>query len=136
MTPAPESREALALTVEQLGADLDASDCEEGGRAEVLYEVAEELRALEKRCGELEARCARAETEAAHLAHEGRELEAERDALRSALTGLMGIVDDSNGVAGYHLNGDIATWALEFKDEVEAAERALTKGAEVRDHGG
>ena len=44
-------------------------------------------------------------------------------ALVEALEGLLAIVSDSSGVAGYHLNGDIAQWS-EF-EEVEMAEEAL-----------
>lgn len=47
------------------------------------------------------------------------------DELIQALRGLLSIVDDSNGVAGYHLNGDIAGWN-EFP-EVEEAEKVLKK---------
>lgn len=43
--------------------------------------------------------------------------------LVEALEGLLSIVSDSSGVAGYHLNGDIAHWG-EF-EEVEMAEEAL-----------
>ena len=40
-----------------------------------------------------------------------------------ALEGLLAIVSDSFGVAGYHLNGEVAEWG-EF-EEVAAAEEAL-----------
>lgn len=43
--------------------------------------------------------------------------------LREALADLLAIVDDSQGVAGYHLNGAIADWD-EFP-EVESARAAL-----------
>lgn len=43
--------------------------------------------------------------------------------LVEALEGLLAIVSESSGVAGYHLNGDIAHWG-EFA-EVEMAEEAL-----------
>ncbi len=46
--------------------------------------------------------------------------------LEGALGGLLAIVNDSNGVDGYHLNGDIATWD-EFEEEIEIAEAALKK---------
>lgn len=46
------------------------------------------------------------------------------DKIREALAGLLAIVDDSQGVAGYHLSGNIAEWG-EFA-EVEAARAALT----------
>ena len=43
--------------------------------------------------------------------------------LVEALEGFLSIVDESEGVAGYHLNGDIAKWG-EF-EEVAMAEEAL-----------
>lgn len=42
-----------------------------------------------------------------------------------ALTGLMAVVGDSKGVAGYHLNGDIAEWD-EF-EEVKTARMLISK---------
>lgn len=43
-----------------------------------------------------------------------RELKQQRDELLSVLEGLtgdiQGLIDESTGVAGLHLNGDIATW--------------------------
>lgn len=41
-----------------------------------------------------------------------------------AMEGFLAVVNDSRGVAGYHLNSDTAAWG-EF-DEVEAAEAAIT----------
>jgi hypothetical protein len=38
---------------------------------------------------------------------------------------MLAIVNDSRGVAGYHLNGDTAEWD-EF-DEVDAANAAIAK---------
>lgn len=43
--------------------------------------------------------------------------------LASALEGMLSIVSDSSGVAGYHLNGDVADWD-EF-EEINAANEAL-----------
>lgn len=43
--------------------------------------------------------------------------------LAEALEGILSIVSDSSGVAGYHLNGGIAKWG-EF-EEVAMAEEAL-----------
>lgn len=43
--------------------------------------------------------------------------------LASALEGMLSIVSDSSGVAGYHLNGDAADWD-EF-EEINAANEAL-----------
>lgn len=41
--------------------------------------------------------------------------------LRAALAGMLAIIDDSQGVAGYHLNGAIAEWD-EFPEVAEARE--------------
>lgn len=45
--------------------------------------------------------------------------------LLKALAGLIAVINDSQGVAGYHLNGDIALWS-EFP-EVEDAGAAILK---------
>ena len=50
---------------------------------------------------------------------------AQRDELLAALEGVLAIVSDSTGVAGYHLNGDIADWG-EF-DEINAGYTAIAK---------
>ena len=47
------------------------------------------------------------------------------DDLLKALQGMMVIIDNSDGVEGYHHNGDIAAWG-EF-EEVEAAFDAIAK---------
>jgi hypothetical protein len=52
----------------------------------------------------------------------------QRDALAAALRGFMDIVSESHGVAGYHLNGDVAGWD-EF-DQINAADAALSTIAE------
>lgn len=52
-----------------------------------------------------------------------------------ALNGILAIVGDSHGVAGWHLNGDIADWR-EF-EEIDAAYQALARlEAAVGDDGG
>ena len=48
----------------------------------------------------------------------------QRDALLAALQGMIDITNDSQGVAGYHLNGEVADWG-EFK-EWQAACDAIT----------
>ena len=53
------------------------------------------------------------------------QVQAQRDELLAALRGMLAIVNDSRGVAGYHLNGDTAEWD-EF-DEVDAARAAIAK---------
>ena len=47
--------------------------------------------------------------------------EAQRDCLLSALEGVLAIVNESLGVAGFHLNGAIAEWD-EFEEISEAIE--------------
>lgn len=44
----------------------------------------------------------------------------QRDVLREALDGVLGVMNNSQGVAGWHKNGDIATWD-ELLPEVAAA---------------
>lgn len=58
-------------------------------------------------------------------AAELRRLHALNEELLEVLKGMVAIVDDSRGVAGYHLNGDTAEWD-EF-DEVDAANAAIAK---------
>jgi hypothetical protein len=53
------------------------------------------------------------------------ELLAQRDELAAALRGMLNIVNDSRGVAGYHLNGAVADWS-EF-EEVDAASAAISR---------
>jgi len=45
--------------------------------------------------------------------------------LYDALVGLLGVIEDSKGVAGYHMNGTVAEWD-EF-EEVNEAYEALAK---------
>lgn len=49
--------------------------------------------------------------------------------MREALQGFLNVVNESQGVAGYHLNGDIAEWG-EFP-EVDLAVKALAQPADV-----
>ena len=51
--------------------------------------------------------------------------------LLEALKGLLAITNDSEGVCGYHLNGDLAFWK-EFK-EVEIAEKAVKKALIIKE---
>lgn len=51
--------------------------------------------------------------------------------LVEALEGIHGIIKESDGVAGYHLNGDVATWDGCLCDEVTDIEHALTKAKGV-----
>ena len=52
-------------------------------------------------------------------------LTAQRDQLMAALQGMIDITNDSQGVAGYHLNGKVADWD-EF-EECQAACDAIAK---------
>ena len=45
--------------------------------------------------------------------------EQQRDKLLAVLENLLAITNDSQGVAGYHLNGDVAQWG-EFPEVAEA----------------
>lgn len=48
--------------------------------------------------------------------------------LLNALISVLNIMNDSEGVAGYHLNGDIASWD-EF-EEIKQAQEAINKAIE------
>jgi hypothetical protein len=50
--------------------------------------------------------------------------------LLTALESLMSIIDESRGVVGWHLNGDVANWG-EFED-IAAARVAIAKARGVK----
>ena len=60
-----------------------------------------------------------------HAINSHDELVAMNKELLAALEGLLDIVGESDGVSGYHLNGDIAEWG-EF-EELNAAYDAVNK---------
>ena len=62
---------------------------------------------------------------AAHAINHHDELVQMNQELMAALEGLLDIVGESDGVSGYHLNGDIAEWG-EF-EELNAAYDAVNK---------
>lgn len=62
---------------------------------------------------------------AAHAINSHDELVQMNQELLAALEGLLDIVGDSDGVSGYHLNGDIAEWG-EF-EKLNAAYDAVNK---------
>jgi hypothetical protein len=47
--------------------------------------------------------------------------------LLEALEAFIAVVGDSNGVAGYHLNGDVATWGESCFDFIDDARAAIAK---------
>lgn len=73
----------------------------------------------EKRGGSIELHYA------SEIANELDRLTQENQQLREALSGLLDIVGDSQGVAGYHLNGAIAEWG--YFDEVDEANQLLSQ---------
>lgn len=92
------------------------------------------IKALQQRCGELERANRTFGDQASEINEHDRVIEeiikgqAERiAALEGALTGLLQITKESNGVVGYHLNGDVASWG-EF-EEVSNAEALLDRQA-------
>ena len=46
--------------------------------------------------------------------------------MREACKTLLGIIRQSDGIVGWHLNGDVARWDTEFAEEVLVAEAAIT----------
>lgn len=68
---------------------------------------------------------ARLEAGSAGILTYSMELKAHCDALLAALQGMIDIANDSQGVAGYHLNGEVADWG-EF-EEWQAACDAIAK---------
>ena len=56
---------------------------------------------------------------------ENKDLKRRCDELLAALEGVLAVVGDSTGVAGYHLNGNIADWG-EF-DEINAVYTVIAK---------
>jgi len=49
-----------------------------------------------------------------------RELEARFNKAQKSLNFFLCLVNESNGIAGWHLNGDIAPWG-DWQDEIDAA---------------
>ena len=101
--------DTLAAEVERLEAGLVKAN--EAARA-TMYAIDE--RAFLAECAEKSEK--RAEAAEARV----KELEAQNARLRAALEWWRGLRDESRGVAGYHLNGDIAYWG-EFEDPTDAA---------------
>ena len=69
--------------------------------------------------------CERKRLEAVKLAEHNLNLKTQRDELLAALQGMVDIASDSQGVAGYHLNGEVADWGA--FEEWQAACDAIAK---------
>lgn len=59
-------------------------------------------------------------------------LECQLVTMREALESINGIVCESKGVDGWHLNGDIALWT-EFPNTIDAMDSALSASADYAD---
>ncbi|HCB7559014.1 TPA: hypothetical protein PJM06_004757 [Escherichia coli] len=89
---------------------------------EQLEKLSIELDAAKQRIAELEGNCAA--------------LAAENAAMHETIEAVRGVADNSSGIAGWHLNGDIATWE-EILPEINDIETPATDAflAEVRAQG-
>ncbi|ELT2873870.1 hypothetical protein R7715_003072 [Escherichia coli] len=89
---------------------------------EQLEKLSIELDAAKQRIAELEGNCAA--------------LAAENAAMHETIEAVRGVADNSSGIAGWHLNGDIATWE-EILPEINDIETPATDAflAEVRTQG-
>lgn len=64
-------------------------------------------------------------TQLSHWLEAAREVTDQRDDLVTAAKAVLNIVNNSNGIDGWHMNGDIAHWG-EF-DEFNALEEAIAQ---------
>ncbi|HCO7980155.1 TPA: hypothetical protein OB722_001175 [Escherichia coli] len=89
---------------------------------EQLEKLSIELDAAKQRIAELEGNCAA--------------LAAENAAMHETIEAVRSVADNSSGIAGWHLNGDIATWE-EILPEINDIETPATDSflAEVRAQG-
>ncbi|CAG2126837.1 hypothetical protein LMG31506_00197 [Cupriavidus yeoncheonensis] len=113
-------RDAAARKVRE---EQEAKAAAERAEREAEARRQAEARAAEEKRQREEAAARRREQEALAAAEE--RARAAAQVLLSALTGMLSIVDDSDGVAGYHLNDQVAAWA-EF-EEVSAARAAVAQ---------
>ncbi|VUC79800.1 Uncharacterised protein [Raoultella terrigena] len=65
------------------------------------------------------------ETKVMALAKAFQQLAAENVAMRETIEAVRGIADNSSGIAGWHLNGEIAQWS-EILPEIDAIETPAT----------
>ena len=59
------------------------------------------------------------------LADQNAQLAAENVGMREIIDAVRGVADNSSGIAGWHLNGDIAKWS-EILPEIDAIETTAT----------
>ncbi|HGV3449383.1 TPA: hypothetical protein ACNGYZ_003890 [Raoultella planticola] len=59
------------------------------------------------------------------LADQNAQLAAENVGMRETIDAVRGVADNSSGIAGWHLNGDIAKWS-EILPEIDAIETPAT----------
>ena len=76
-------------------------------------------------CGECKEAIAADEAKLVEIRAQIRLKDAAPDLL-AALRGLISIIEESRGVDGWHLNGDIALWG-EFDDDIQAANAAIAQ---------
>ncbi|MCY0071177.1 hypothetical protein LCT09_25790 [Klebsiella pneumoniae] len=85
-----------------------------------LQTVNELIQSLES-AGELSIR----EQKFLKLAKEFKQLAAENVAIRETIEAVRGVADNSSGIAGWHLNGEIAQWS-EILPEIDNIETPAT----------
>ncbi|MBB3010684.1 hypothetical protein [Cupriavidus alkaliphilus] len=115
-----EEAEAVARKARE---EQEAKAAAERAEREVEARRQAEARAAEEKRQREEAEARRKHQEA--LAAAEKRARDAAQVLLSALTGMLAIVDDSEGVAGYHRNGEVAAWG-EF-EEVSAARDAVAQ---------
>ncbi|GJK06183.1 hypothetical protein TUM17574_47340 [Klebsiella pneumoniae] len=84
----------------------------------ITLQAVNELIATLESAGELSIR----EQKFLKLAKAYQQLAAENVAMRETIDAVRGVADNSSGIAGWHLNGDIAKWSeiLPEIDDIEA----------------
>ncbi|APL52713.1 hypothetical protein RG66_14950 [Escherichia coli] len=105
-----------------------------------INQQADRIELLEKKNGELGRTLETAEKRIAELEANLVALAAENAAMHETIEAVRSVADNSSGIAGWHLNGDIATWEEilpEINDiETQATDAFLAKiRAEARNEG-
>lgn len=87
----------------------------------ITLQAVNELIASLESAGELSIK----ETKVMALAKAFKRLAAENVAIRETIEAVRGVADNSSGIAGWHLNGEIAQW-LEILPEIDDIETPAT----------